>query len=475
MFGRAAIFLALSLGTLLASGPGAFAQSKPWSEKLIDRHVELEEFSGLLSGENLKKLTDMGEHLFTGIFTPKDGVGRPKATQAIFPTKRRHVVRSEFQRLAGPDANACSSCHNEPVIGGAGHVTANVFVSEGFTNADFDTIDPQFSNERNTNHLMGSGLVELLAREMTAELRNQREIALKSAREQNKPVVAILETKGVHFGEITAMPDGIIDVTGLEGIDDDLNVRPFSQKGVFTSLRQFTINAMNDHHGMQATERFGERWTGEDDFDEDGVSNELQAGDITALVAWQATLKIPAQLKPADAMWQELANRGSQVFDEIGCNSCHIRALPLKSTLFSDPGPLDVAGTLRASEVAASVEYDLGQFEWVKALPRNNEGQVMVPLFSDLKRHRISDQKTSVLGNELLSQRFVERDQFQTSELWGIASTAPYGHRGYQTTLDDVIRAHGGQAASSARAYQEGSEDDRKALIAFLKTLVIEP
>ncbi len=455
-------------GTVLFAG-----SAMPWSEKVITGHVEQGEFSGRLERAELEELAAIGEKLFTGKFTRADGAGRPKATQAIFPTKRRHVPRSDFQRLSGPDASACASCHNEPVIGGAGDVTANVFVSEGFANADFDTTDPQFSNERNTNHLMGAGLVELIAREMTSELVEQRANAIRKARETAEPVTVELVTKSIGFGSITAHPDGIVDVDGLEGIDTDLNVRPFSQKGVFTSLRQFTINAMNHHHGMQAAERFGRRWTGEPDFDEDGKSDELLAGDISALVAWQASLRAPVRMKPIEPLWIEMAAKGEALFESAGCAQCHVPALPLSSTVFSDPGPFDVAGTLRASEVANAIEYDLADLDWVKALPKNAKGEVLVPVFTDFKRHKISDQRTATFGNELLAQRFVERDQFQTTELWGVGSTGPYGHRGDLTTLDEAILAHGGEAAVSAQGYRDLSDEDRQAIIAFLKTLVI--
>jgi len=163
------------------------------------------------------------------------------------------------------------------------------------------------------------------------------------------------------------------------------------------------------------------------------------------------------------------------VFDTIGCNSCHIRALPLKSLDFSDPGPFDAAGTLRENENGEPAIYDLSSFSWAQSLERNEKGEVMIPLFGDLKRHRIADQKIATLGNELLSQRFVDRDVFMTSELWGIGSTSPYGHRGDLTTLDEVIRAHGGEGSGAARAYEKLAEEERSALIAFLKTLVIEP
>ena len=87
----------------------------------------------------------------------------------------------------------------------------------------------------------------------------------------------------------------------------------------------------------------------------------------------------------------------------------------------------------------------------------------------------MTDQTVDSFGNELLSQRFVERDVFQTTELWGVGSTSPYGHRGDMTTLDDAIRAHGGEARSSRDAYVEATADERSGVIAFLKTLVIEP
>ncbi len=125
--------------------------------------------------------------------------------------------------------------------------------------------------------------------------------------------------------------------------------------------------------------------------------------------------------------------------------------------------------------MAKPAVYDLGLLAWTKTLPRNDQGQILVPLFGDLKRHHIADGEVNRLGNELLAQRFVERDVFMTAELWGVGSTAPYGHRNDITTLDGVIRAHGGEGRKARDAYIAADEADRSALIAFLKTLVIQP
>jgi mono/diheme cytochrome c family protein len=308
---------------------------------------------------------------------------------------------------------------------------------------------------------------------MTAELQAIRAGALRDARRTGQDVTRKLEAKGVEFGAVTARPDGVLDLSRIEGVDTDLVIRPFSQKGVIVSLRQFTVTALNHHHGIQAAERFGPRWTGEADFDGDGMADELSEGDVSALVAWQATRPPPVEMTPDDPRWREAARRGSALFDRLECASCHQRALPLDSAVFPDPGPVDAAGTLRQGDVETAAEYDLGAYDWLKSLPRNDKGQIMVPLFGDLKRHRMTDAQVAALGNELLAQRFVDRDVFQTTELWGIASTAPYGHRGDLTTLDEVIRAHGGNGRKARDAYAALGETDRNALIAYLKTLVI--
>ncbi len=160
-------------------------------------------------------LIERGRELFKAKFTTADGAGRPKATQAIIPTKRKFGVNPAFSRLSGPDSNSCSGCHNDPVLGGSGDVVANVFVSEGFESAEFDTTDPSFSSERHTMALMGAGLVELLAREMTADLQAERDAAVAKARASGQDVEVDLVTKGVRFGSLKAHANGIVDLDSL--------------------------------------------------------------------------------------------------------------------------------------------------------------------------------------------------------------------------------------------------------------------
>lgn len=467
---------ALLLGPALLWGLAApgFA-NEPWAERTQALGAIEDMPAGVLSQDQLATLAATGEALFGAHFTTLDGVGRPQATQAIDPTRRKHPREQVFFRTAGPDAGSCAACHNQPAIGGAGDFVANVFTSEGFESADFDSLDPQFSSERGTNHLFGAGLVELLAREMSLELQSVRSQALSEARATGSEVRLPLEAKGVDFGYISAEPDGSVNLDELDGVDTDLVIRPFSQKGVMTSLRQFTVNALNHHHGMQADERFGARWTGTDDFDGDGKSREISAADISAMVAWQATLPAPVQMIPEAAGWAEAADRGEASFADFGCTVCHRSALPLESLSFADPGPFDLAGTLNERQVGAKAVYDIALLDWAGSLPRDEQGRIMVPLYGDLKRHAMTDNQIDALGNELLSQRFVDRNIFQTAELWGVGSTQPYGHRNDFSTLDEIILAHGGNGREARDAYAAASDAEKSALIAFLKTLVIVP
>ena len=103
------------------------------------------------------------------------------ATGDSKPTVRFPNEDPGFSRTSGPDALSCVACHNQPVIGGAGDFSANVFVGAHFADPPTKSIDTQVTSERNTTNLLGSGLVELLAREMTEDLLSIRNAAAEEA------------------------------------------------------------------------------------------------------------------------------------------------------------------------------------------------------------------------------------------------------------------------------------------------------
>lgn len=380
-----------------------------------------------------------------------------------------------FIRTAGPDANSCAGCHNQPVSGGAGDFVANVFVSTPSGEPVSASVDPSFTTERGTPSMNGSGLIELLAREMTLELNREKISAVREATERNKEVLVNLVAKGVSFGHITALPDGNLSLARVVGIDKDLIVRPFSQKGTISSLRAFTVNALNQHHGMQATERFGILQSGDDDFDGDGVVNELTQGDVTAMVVYQATLPVPGRLLPADPARRARIDHGEGIFGKIGCAGCHVPTMIISEPTFYEPGQFNLEGTLRQRDALATFRFDV-RTDGPKPHPEvHNDGAVVVRAYTDFKRHRICDAERPQYCNETLIQGFVPIDQFITKRLWDVGNTAPYGHRGDLTSLREAILAHGGEARESRLLFQALPRSEQAAVVEFLKSMQILP
>jgi CxxC motif-containing protein (DUF1111 family) len=422
----------------------------------------------------LGDLVQHGERLFAASFNTLDGAGRPGTTGTGQPRVPRFAPQN-FNRISGPDANRCADCHAIPFLGGGGDNSANVFVlAERFPSVNFDGgagddfQDLQLDDvglERATVGLFGSGFIELLAREMTAELHAVRDLALSDASLAGAPVTRALVTKGVEFGEIDAFPDGSLDTTRVDGIDADLVVKPFHQKGVVASLREFTNTAANQHHGMQSTERFGE----DTDADGDGVVNELTTGDITALTIFQATLRAPGRVLPSNggAGISQAVVRGEQRFADAGCTSCHVPFLVLDDPVFTEPGPYNRPGDLQPGDVPQPFAVDLSAAGTGPSLSRQADGTVRVPAYTDLKRHEMGP----VLDNETLAQEGVPTSVFLTKRLWGMATEPPFMHHGRALTLREAIEMHGGEADLARQAFEALPPVDQDELLEFLLTL----
>jgi hypothetical protein len=97
-------------------------------------------------------------------------------------------------------ADSCAACHGRP-RGSAG------FGGDVVTRPD----------SRDAPHLFGLGLKEMLADEMTAELRWIRDGAVAAAVTSGQAVRRPLVAKGVAFGHITGWPDASVDVSDVAG------------------------------------------------------------------------------------------------------------------------------------------------------------------------------------------------------------------------------------------------------------------
>lgn len=329
-------------------------------------------------------LLSHGDLLFNANWTEQEGGGRPltKGTGRPLSDPSHPLIGSRaFNRISAPDANSCYGCHNSPfgIAGGAGDFATNVFVlGQRFDFATFDSADKlptrgsvdeegqpalpeSMSNLRASPGMFGAGYLEMLARQITA--------ALQSIRNRMRPGdTCELVAKGIDFGKLTFTKAGVWDTSQVQGLPrlsllstissnpPSLVIRPWHQAGNVVSLREFSNNAFNQHHGMQSTERFGV----DTDPDGDGVKNELTRADITAVSVFQAALQVPGRMIPRDREIEQAALRGEKTFSKIGCSICHISRLPLdkKGWIYSEPNPYNPPGNLREGE-AKTLYVDL--------------------------------------------------------------------------------------------------------------------
>jgi hypothetical protein len=62
-----------------------------------------------------------------------------------------------------------------------------------------------------------------------------------------------------------------------------------------------------------------------------------------------------------------------------------------------------------------------------------------------------------------------------TTPLWGVGTTAPYGHDGRSINLTEVILRHGGEAQAARDSFAKLSIPNRSDVLGFLNSLVLFP
>jgi hypothetical protein len=476
------VLAVLCISLVLVDGRRSAAQdpAKMGEQPILAQHLNQADIEN--GSYSLAKLLEAGEDIFAARWNLLDGACRPAATGNGTPTKRDPAHNVPFLRTSGPDASSCADCHNQPFVGGAGGFVANVFVLAQVADPVVDSVSAEFANERNTLGMNGSGAIEMLAREMTEDLWGLRQAVIVRARTAGRTTSIPLVTKGVNFGTLSSQPNGVLDTSKVEGVDADLIVKPFHQKGVVNSVRVFTVNAYNHHHGMQSIERFGVgqrdnlgNVIATNDFDEDGVADELTPGDITAATVFQAAMNVPGRVVSSNPAIRAAAQRGEDLFGEIGCAECHRPTLVLRTRQFSEPNPYNPAGNLRPQDVKQLFSFDLTADLPGPSLEAIPQGGAVVRAFTDLKRHVICDEFDPFFCNERKIQSGVPTNQFLTRKLWDVGNTAPYGHRGDLTTMTEAILHHAGEARLSRDRYATLSQIQQAEIIEFLKQLQVLP
>ena len=375
--------------------------------------------------------------------------------------------------------DSCAGCHGRPrgAAGSGGDVVTR-------------------PDSRDAPHLFGLGLKEMIADEITGDLRALRAQALASAKLTGSPVKVTLTSKKVLYGSLTALPNGTVDTSQVVGVDPDLRVRPFFAHGGKISIREFVIGALNDEMGLQAVDpelaaaKAGGRMVtpsgmvldgaldqleappatrADEDPDQDGIANEVPRSLVDYLEFYLLNYFKPATYKVTASVM-----KGRRLFDRTGCGGCHIADFTIQrdrrvadvETVY-DPmrghfNNLFATAVPRFQAVSDATGYPAVKQPKLESFEVKN-------IFTDFKRHD--------LGPNFYERNYdgTIRREFMTTPLWGVGTTAPYGHDGRSINLTEVILRHGGEAQQARDAFARMSDPQQEDLLAFLGSLVIFP
>ena len=370
-------------------------------------------------------------------------------------------------------ADSCALCHGRP-RGSAG-VGGNVATRP---------------DSRDAPHLFGLGLREMLADEITSDLRDIRTAAVRWAQREHHPVTLKLQSKGIQYGRITGLPDGSADSSQVSGVDPDLRVKPFNAQGSVFSIRQFAVDGLHNEMGLEDSSdpeilaaSNGERVVTPSGMVLDGSLDKLSppppadtehGNEIDPALVDHLEFYLLNYFKPAHGQETAQTRLGRAVFNKIGCASCHIANL----TVNHDRRVADVEtvydrerglfNSLFSTAIPLFVVKDDGSGNPALKQPAGKPF-VVKDIFTDFKRHDVGPM-------------FYERNwdgtmqkTFMTRPLWGTGSTGPWGHDGRSVTLDDVILRHGGESQKSRNAYAALPQRQSSALLAFLNSLLLFP
>ena len=371
------------------------------------------------------------------------------------------------------NAQSCRECHQNPVSGSASQVN-ELRVGHVGKNGEFE--NPEIPIARGKEVITGRTLV------------NDRAICPNGAFPDTEIQERVPDTETVRTFRVSVnlLGDGFIEAVSDQALVDlskeqcrksrgkicglavhvpilevqgETGVGRFGWKDQQASLLSFAADAYLNEMGITSTLQPDEVTnlcnTASEPNDKPGPDG---LSDIDRFARFVRATKAP----PPDQMLAatDQAKRGSELFDKIGCNECHVR------TMTTAPAGTKVNG---------------GAFTVPDAL-----GQKQFSPYSDFLMHNVGTGDGIVIPVvEHYGRRFAQhawrgyspenfqetRYRIRTAPLWGVRTRSRLMHDGASLTLHDAIGRHSGEAKDAAKKFKCLKPADREAVLTFLQSL----
>src|SRR5438132_2044830 len=371
------------------------------------------------------------------------------------------------------NAQSCRECHQNPTSGGAsqvselrvGHnapdgrfqnadipiargavvISGRTLVDDGATcpNAQFPDSEvqervPDTETIRTTRlslNLLGDGLVEAVADETLLEI----------ARVQRRT------TRGTIRGQALYVP--ILEAPG------ETRVGRFGWKHQHVSLLSFSADAYLNEMGI-TSRLFPDEVTTlcNTAAEPNNTTGADGLADIDRFARFLRATKAPARDTVLAAT--PAARRGSQLFEAIGCATCHVRTLVTAAAGTVLNGGRDTIppalGERAFHPFGDFLLHNVGTGDGiVMAMPEHYGPAVYKIVWREFSIDSVGR----------------TRNKVRTAPLWGVRLRPRLMHDGASLTLRDAIVRHRGEASDVSDRFRKLTQSDQDAIIEFLKSL----
>src|SRR5713101_6445682 len=371
------------------------------------------------------------------------------------------------------NAQSCRECHQNPVSGGASQITELRVGHRG--------PDGRF---RNADIPIARGRVVISGRTLV----NDRAICPNAAFPDSEIQERVPDTETIRTRRVSLnlLGDGLVEAVGDETLLDIAREQRRTSHGQIhgQALRVPIVEAP----GSTGVGRFGWKdqhasllsFSGDAYLNEMGITNRLQPDEVTNLCNTASEPNdtpgpdgladidhfarfIRASEAPArDAQLAQTqqARLGAELFDKVGCDTCHVQTLttasagtPIDGGAFTVPPAL---GGKQFHPYGDFLLHDVGTGDGILQATREHYGDKVFQI--TWKYLSISDYNNTA-------------NKIRTAPLWGVRLHSRLMHDGASVTLLDAIQRHRGEAEHVTGKFEKLKPSEKEALLEFLRSL----
>jgi CxxC motif-containing protein (DUF1111 family) len=370
------------------------------------------------------------------------------------------------------NAQSCRECHQNPTSGGGSQITE---LRVGHMGPDRRFHEPMIPIARGAEIISGRTLV------------NDRAICPSAAFPDTEIQERVPESETVRTTRVSLglFGDGFVEAVADRTLITLAREQCRSSHGKVCGLVIYV--PIVEAPGQAAVGRFGWKnqhasllsFSGDAYLNEMGITTRLFPDEVTKLcntvsepndkpgpdgladVDRFARFVRASKAPPQDQILAKTpaAQRGSGLFDKVGCAVCHVRALAtapagtkINGGMFTIP---DALGGKTFHPFGDFLLHDVGTGDGIAIPTGEHYGRVARQMPKECSPEDF--QKT--------------RNRVRTAPLWGVRLRTRLMHDGVTVTLRDAIVRHAGEAEEATRAFRKLGTKDQDAILEFLRSL----